>query len=489
MREIKINQAAGRAAKNFRLIGTMATVRLFKQYIPVSFILLALVEALVFVVSAMLAVEARFISDAPENVEKWLGGAVTSKVLLFAVVMFVCAISMGLYKRSFREGASGMLVRIGISFLLAMLVMSMIFYILPGLFLGRGVLGLALLFSLIGVGVTRGLFLALLDQETFKRRVLVLGTGKRAGTLAMLRRRVDQRSFTIVGFIHIKGEHDQVDSSRIINSEASLAHVAEQYEADEIVVALDDRRRGFPVHELLDCKMSGIEVVDLQTFFEREQGKLRLDCLHPSWMIFSDGFGQSPAQEYVKRAFDIVNSALLLLVTAPVMLFTAIWIKLEDGGPVFFTQVRVGQNGKLFKVIKFRSMRVDAEGDGKARWAQQNDSRVTKLGGFIRKVRIDELPQVFNVLRGDMSFVGPRPERPEFVEQLSKNIPYFSERHRVKPGITGWAQIRYPYGASESDAMEKLQYDLYYAKNHNLFLDLTVLLHTAEVILFGQGAR
>jgi sugar transferase (PEP-CTERM system associated) len=450
--------------------------------------LLAILELVVYGAAALLAVEVRFYGAPLAEIES-LMGSVFPKTVLFADVMLICGISMGLYKRSFREGASGMLVRIGISFILAMMVMSAIFYVLPSMFLGRGVLGLAFLFSLVGIGMTRGIFLSVVSQDAFKRQVLVLGTGKRAASLAQLRRRVDFRGFRIVGFIHIRGEQDLVDKDRIVESEGSIMATAMRHEADEIVVAMDDRRRGFPVKDLLDCKMSGIEVVDLLTFFERETGKIRLDCLHPSWMIFSDGFGQSTVQDYIKRVFDVGVSSLLLLLTAPAMIVTALLIKLEDGGPIFFKQVRVGLGGREFEVIKFRSMRVDAERDGKAQWAQKNDSRVTRLGNFIRKVRIDELPQVFNVFRGEMSFVGPRPERPQFVQQLSQSIEYYSERHRVKPGITGWAQIRYPYGASEKDALEKLQYDLYYAKNHNLFLDLTILLHTAEVIIFGQGAR
>lgn len=470
-----------------RVMGTMATVRLFKQYIPAPFILLAFFEFTLFVSAAILGFEARFYG----SLDNELGSRILRmlpRALFFGVVMLVCAISMGLYKRSFREGVTGVLVRVIISFFLAVLMLSLAFYALPDLFLGRAVLGLALIFAFVAVVLVRATFFATLDHDTFKRRVLVLGTGTRADTLAQLRRRVDQRGFMFVGFVHIKGEHDRIEKSRVIDNDAPLIEIAQRQEADEIVVAVDDRRRSFPVHELLDCKMSGIEVLDIQTFFERETGKLRLDCMHPSWMIFSDGFSVSPLQDYVKRGFDLVAALLLLSLTWPIMLLTALVIKIEDRGPVFFRQIRVGQNGALFPVVKFRSMRVDAEKNG-AQWAKKNDSRVTRIGGFIRKVRIDELPQIFNVLKGDMSFVGPRPERPEFVDQLSKNIPYFSERHRVKPGITGWAQIRYPYGASEKDAMEKLQYDLYYAKNHNLFLDLTVLLHTAEVILFGQGAR
>ncbi|MBI3774603.1 MAG: hypothetical protein HY273_03460 [Gammaproteobacteria bacterium] len=278
----------------------MATVRLFKQYIPAPFILLALIEFGIYALSAMLGVEARFFGSSSTAVAQSFG-AVAPKALLFASVMLISAISMGLYKRSFREGISGILVRIGISFAMAMLMISLVFYVLPDLFMGRGVLGIALVLSFIGVAISRTAFFAVLDQDTFKRRILVLGSGKRAATMAQLRRRVDHRGFYILGFVSINGEEDFVDKERIIAGEAKMIELAQRYEADEVVVAMDDRRRGFPVHELLDCKMSGIEVVDLQTFFERETGKLRLDCMHPSWMIFSDGFGQSPLQDCGRR--------------------------------------------------------------------------------------------------------------------------------------------------------------------------------------------
>jgi len=267
-----------------------------------------------------------------------------------------------------------------------------------------------------------------------------------------------------------------------------LRELAEALDVDEIVVAPDDRRKSLPVEQILECKMYGIRILQAADFFERQLGKIRLDTLHPSNVIFADGFTQAVIKSYEKRILDVVVSAAMILATLPVILATAIAIYLESGGPVLYRQERVGRRGRVFTLLKFRSMRQDAEANG-AVWALQNDSRVTRVGSFIRKTRIDELPQLLNVLKGDMSFVGPRPERPQFVAELSKAIPYYDLRHYVKPGITGWAQILYPYGASINDAREKLQYDLYYLKNYSIFLDINIVLQTMQVILWGKGAR
>jgi sugar transferase (PEP-CTERM system associated) len=256
------------------------------------------------------------------------------------------------------------------------------------------------------------------------------------------------------------------------------------------VVAMDDRRRGFPIPELLDCRLAGVDVTELLTFLERETGRVHIDLLNPSWMIFGQGFKRDPLRLFSSRVLDVLASLAVLVVALPAMALTFLAIRIEDGwqAPVLYRQARVGLDGQLFEVLKFRSMRQDAELNG-AQWAQDADPRVTRVGAIIRKLRIDELPQVFNVLRGHMSFVGPRPERPEFVAQLAEKIPYYVQRHCVKPGITGWAQLCYPYGSSEKDALEKLQYDLYYIKNNSLLFDLAILIQTAEVVLFGKGAR
>jgi sugar transferase (PEP-CTERM system associated) len=265
--------------------------------------------------------------------------------------------------------------------------------------------------------------------------------------------------------------------------------LALRHNIEEIVVAMEDRRQGFPTAALLDARLRGVRVTDLLTFLERESGRVNVALLHPSALIFSDGFRCDFLRLATKRAFDVTASLTMLVLSAPIALLTALLVYLEDRGPVFYRQVRTGQNGRPFTILKFRSMRVDAEADGRAIWARANDPRVTRVGALIRKLRLDELPQLFNVLVGQMSFVGPRPERPAFVEQLAQTVPFYRQRHYVKPGITGWAQVRYSYGASSREAQDKLEYDLYYVKNHTLAFDLAVLLQTVEIVLFRIGAR
>lgn len=464
----------------------MATLRIFNQHIPAVFLVLAIVETFMFMASTYVGVGIRFYGLSADVIAQNIGGSVFPRALAFTFILGASMTSMGLYQKQYGSGVHGKLARILLGFLGSMIAMSLLFYVAPSLYLGRGAVGIALAIAFVGVVIVRVVFYKV--HGILKRRIMVLGAGKRA-TKLLQTSAAEQRGFIFVGFIHVEGENDLVGRDKLIAKDATLLQLAHRLDIDEIVVAVDDRRRDFPLDELLDCKMSGIEVIDVQSFFERETSKVKVDILHPSWLIFSEGFRQFAWSAFIKRGADIICSLCLLILTLPFMVATAVAIRSEDRGPILFRQVRVGKGGKLFRIVKFRSMRIDAESDGKARWATQNDDRVTRIGRFIRKVRIDELPQVFNVLKGDMSFVGPRPERPEFVEQLAEKIPYFNERHRVKPGITGWAQICYPYGASEEDALEKLQFDLFYAKNHNLMLDLTVLLQTVEVILFGKGAR
>ena len=320
----------------------------------------------------------------------------------------------------------------------------------------------------------------------------VYGAGDRAAKLNVLCRHSDQIAFSFVGFVESPGEHPMVNARQYNLCERSaLGLCGLKKRLKKLLSAVNDRRKNFPMDDLLDCRLSGIDVTEPISFLERETGKVYLDMLHPSWMIFSDGFKRTNLRDYFKRAFDIFATSLLLTVVWPIFVLTALGIWLESRGrqPILYRQVRTGQNGAPFELLKFRSMRVDAEHDGIPQWAQIGDERVTAIGRFIRPFRIDELPQILNILRGDMSLVGPRPERLEFVKDLSEKIPYYSERHRVKPGLTGWAQMNFPYGSSEQDAIEKLQYDLYYVKNHSLFLDLFILIQTAEVVLFGKGAR
>ncbi len=349
----------------------------------------------------------------------------------------------------------------------------------------------ATLLWLVCVSVTRGTFSVTLGRGLLKRRILVLGNGTQAARIARLVETRQNEHFLPVSFIDVPGQtgHRPSEAAEWSAGEPDeLMEFSYRVGASEIVVAADDRR-GLPVRQLLHCKLAGIKVTDFLDFWERETRTVELDALRPSWLFYSDGFRRGPLDELLKRALDIAVSASLLILTLPLLIVTACLIKLESSGPVLYRQARVGLQGRVFTILKFRSMRVDAETDGHPRWAAKSDPRVTRVGAVIRKLRIDELAQILNVLRGDMSFVGPRPERPFFVAQLAKAIPYYAERHWVRPGITGWAQINFPYGASTDDARRKLTFDLYYVKNRSIFLDALILLQTARVIFWNQGAR
>ncbi|MBK7034662.1 MAG: TIGR03013 family PEP-CTERM/XrtA system glycosyltransferase [Ignavibacteria bacterium] len=354
----------------------------------------------------------------------------------------------------------------------------------------RELLYLSIMAAVFGVLVSRIGRSSSRDSELAKRRILVFGTGSKAIEVRDALRKADKDA-AIVGFFAAPNENDSIiQESRLVAQGGNLLDTAIALEADEIVIALSERRGGsMPMRELLDCRLNGIRVLDLASHFERTLGQIRLDSLYAGWLIFGEGFNQGVVRSVVKRIFDIIASLILLIIGAPVMAVTALLIGLETGFPLLYRQERVGYNGRLFTVIKFRSMRQDAEKHGKPIWATSSDDRVTKVGRIIRKLRIDELPQLYCVLKGDMSLVGPRPERPFFVDQLTREIPFYAVRHSVKPGLTGWAQVCYHYGASAEDAAAKLQYDLYYVKNHSLFLDLVVILETVGVVLTGKGAQ
>ena len=468
----------------------MSTLRVFNHYVRVPFVVLGVIESLGIFLSIILAHYIYLFDKEPDFrsvlADEWL------KAIVMTITLVLGFIASGLYQARLREGGLGFVLRLAIAYLLGIVGLSVLIFFMQDLFVGRRVMAYAIVLSFGFIVFIRSI-IYLTDPSIFKKRILVLGAGKRASAITELRRKADQIGFTILGFVHLRGEKDAVPKERIIDINSRLLDYVNKNDIDEIVLAIDDRRKGIPMQELLECKMHGVDVVDVITFFERETAKIRIDQLHPSWLLFSQGFNQSGFRDFIKRSFDIVVSALLLLITWPIMLFAALAVLAESkfklGTPIFYRQVRVGQGGRPFQVLKFRSMIVNAEKGGVAQWATKNDSRVTFTGKIMRKTRIDELPQIFNVFRGDMSFVGPRPERPEFVVMLAEMIPYYSERHQVKPGITGWAQLLYPYGSSEKDSLEKLQYDLYYVKNHSIFLDFLIILQTAEVVLFGRGAR
>jgi sugar transferase (PEP-CTERM system associated) len=474
----------------------LAHLRIARHYIHTPVLLLALAEAVLLFAAPYLGVYLRY-----GALPGWQSLVVPA--LTFSVVLVVCMLSMGVYEAKIREGFSGMMLRTGVAvFLLGAMAMAILSYLVPPIALDRSVLLVSCLVAFAGLGLWRWLTSSFLNDEVFKRRVVVLGTGQRALKIASrMRRRSDRRAFDLIGFIepNSNGVSNEVSAfdARVIHTDQPLPEFCAANDIDEIVVAMDERRRnqqasgGIPLDELLECRLQGLEVCDVQQFIEREAGKIDVDLLRPSWMVFSDGFIANAWRTTSKRAFDLLASAGLLMIAWPIMLVTAfaIWAESRFRHPVLYRQERVGLDGRPFEVLKFRSMQVNAEQPGEAVWAKQNDPRVTRVGAFIRKTRLDELPQLVNVLRGDMSFVGPRPERPVFVEQLKSQIPYYNHRHRVKPGVTGWAQLCYPYGASVADAKEKLQYDLYYLKNHSLLLDLIILMQTVEVVLVGDGAR
>lgn len=325
---------------------------------------------------------------------------------------------------------------------------------------------------------------------TIRYRVLVFGIGERALAVENALRH-SSPAVEIVGFYPSPMETEpRVPAKWVLARSRSLTDTAVELQADSIVVAVTERRGGaMPLRELLDCKLCGFRVMDLESYYEQTLGQIRLDALYAGWLVFGQGFRQGILRTVVKRLLDVAVGSFLLTLAWPVMALTALLIVLESGFPILYRQERVGLNGRLFNVIKFRSMRTDAEKDGKPRWAAAKDDRVTRVGRVIRKLRIDELPQLFTVLAGDMSLVGPRPERPFFVDKLMREIPFYAVRHSIKPGVTGWAQVRYHYGASVEDSAEKLQYDLYYVKNHSLFLDLLILFKTVGVVLTGKGAN
>ena len=461
-------------------------IRVFKHYLPHAVLLLGVIDFLVLI----------FAAEAGWTLRLWqIAGEVDPDVarlphmLTFAIVVQLAMVGVGVYGSDSLHSVRISVPRLFVSISLAVLVLSLIFFLVPAITFWRSNLLYAMLLALTALGLVRLTFGRTLAAEMFKRRILVLGAGPRAARLGRMAER-EGAGFRIAGFVSMND--GPVAVSEVVNRSAIRnlgAHIV-ACRADEVVLALEERRNALPLNDLLRVKTTGVHVTDLSSFLERETGRVDLDSLNPSWLIFSDGFSSGQRLSSMgKRIFDIAVSCIILAATGPLILVIALLIKLESKGPAFYRQRRVGLYGQDFDIPKLRSMRQDAEVGGIAVWAQKEDPRVTRIGAVIRKLRIDELPQAWSVLKGEMSFVGPRPERPQFVADLEARLPYYAERHMVKPGITGWAQINYPYGASIDDARQKLEYDLYYAKNYTPFLDLLILLTTVRVILQPEGAR
>jgi sugar transferase (PEP-CTERM system associated) len=453
-------------------------------------LILAVVEFLVLAVVFHLAAWLRFLGDSALLSAAF--GDILPRALIFATVHVLAMTALGMYISQSREDINGHIVRAVVAFVAGGLFLIALLYATPLSPIGRGVMLIAMALGFVSIVLTRFIVLKKVSVDALRRRVLVLGTGEKAALInTRLRRLSDRRTFQIMGFVSMPGDADGVPHDQHLDGSHGLIPLIDEHNVDEIVIAVDERRGILPMDQLIQARLRGITVTELGAFFEHESGKIKMNVLNPSWLVFSAGFDAGAVRTASKRAFDIAAASVLLVLATPLMAVTALLIWLESGlrGSIIYRQERVGQGGMSFQVLKFRSMREDAEKDGVAIWAQTDDDRITRVGRVIRKLRIDELPQVLNVLRGEMSFVGPRPERPSFVEQLTAEIPYYALRHTVKPGITGWAQLRYAYGASVKDADEKLKYDLYYVKNHSLMFDLLVLLQTFEVVIFGKGAR
>ena len=460
-------------------------IRLFKHYIPHAVVVLGLIDLILLLMAGEIAWQLRAV-----QIDITLDTFVARSSLLvsFALLVWLGMIAVGVYGpeavRSFRFAAARLLI--ALSF--AVIALSVLDFVFPGSILWRSILLYAMAIGFVALLANRLVIGRMVGMEAFRRRIVVLGAGERARRLARIAAEPDS-GFAIVANIALPDGSTRllpaVDRADI----GDLGQFVSEQGATEVVLAIEERRKALPLKDLLRIKTMGIDVNECSSFLERETGRVDLASVNPSWLIFSDGFSAGRRISSVaKRIFDVAASGVLLLITAPVILIFALWVKLDSPGPAFFRQTRVGLYGQTFEVIKLRSMRTDAEKDG-AKWAAKDDPRVTRLGKFIRKVRIDELPQTWSVLKGDMSFVGPRPEVPHFVSELEQHMPFYAERHMVKPGITGWAQINYPYGASIEDARHKLEYDLYYAKNYTPFLDLLILLQTLRVILWPEGAR
>lgn len=414
-----------------------------------------------------------------------LGGI---KIYAFILVLLFSSYLCELYDFEKNAGKKEILVRIGINIVLSFLLLSVIYYLIPGLLIGRGWLTISLAcFGLLQFFCHIG-YRWCSNIPGLAKRVLVLGTGPLANKIGGLILSTNHNHL-LSGYFHCLGETAKVPSVHILNNGDGLIETIKKEKAKKIVISLSERRGVFPLKDLLACKLSGIEVVDAPSFYEEITGKLLIEDITPSWLIFSDGFKITYFRRIFKRIFDLFFAVIALIIVMPLIPVISLLIKIDSRGPVFFKQKRVGEGEKQFILYKFRTMHQDAESKTGAVWAQKNDPRITKVGKFLRKSRIDEIPQLFNVLKGEMSFIGPRPERPEMIRKLEAVIPYYSGRHTVKPGITGWAQIKYSYGASVEDALEKLRYDLFYIKHSSLFLDLLIILETIKVVLFGRGGR
>ena len=460
-------------------------LRLFRHHIALASVLQLVADGVLCFVAFLVAGMTQLGPYGASHAE-WVGPAV-----VFALLMTGVGASLGLYQQS-ETDRPGVFVGRAVLVVLAGLAASYLaLSFVPAAASVRDASWLAALYAFVGMIVTRQVMRAVSSTPASGTRVLIVGTGPEAQEVANALQTHPRARSDVVGFYDAAdGGGGPKVGGRIFARSTDLAELVQRLEIEEVIVSVREQRGGvLPLRGLLECRVSGVRVMDLPAFYERVRGEVPIDSLKASWLIYGQGFAQDFLRSAIKRVFDYATSTSLFLLALPVMCVTAIAIRLESPGPIVYRQERVGLGGRRFSCLKFRSMRADAEANGVAQWAGQNDARITRVGRFIRKYRIDELPQLLNVLSGDMSLVGPRPERPCFVDQLKDEIRFYDLRHSVKPGLTGWAQVRYSYGASVEDATRKLQFDLYYVKNHSLFLDVIILVDTVRVVLFGEGSR
>jgi len=414
------------------------------------------------------------------------------KVLLVALVAQFSLYFNDLYEIRVSESTLDLATHLLQAVGMMSVALAVIYFLWPAAIIGRWVFFLSLVFLIALLVSWRFLYTLAIRRRMFTSKTLMVGAGELAADILKAVSQRKDLSYDILGILSHPEEKTVIAEDQglpLRHGFENLCDLAELEEVSSIIVALDDKRGIMPYKELLNCKVRGLSVIDGESFYERITGRLLVEKINPGWLIFSDGFRKSSLTRFLKRLVDFVTAVVMLILFLPVMVIVAAAVKLDSPGPVVFSQERVGEEGRVFMIHKFRSMRKDAEEETGPVWAEKDDPRITRVGRVIRKLRIDELPQLLNILSGEMSFVGPRPERPYFVERLRRTAPYYNERFTVKPGLSGWAQVMYAYGASEEDALEKLKYDLYYIKNMSLVLDLVVIFHTVKIVLLGRGSR
>jgi sugar transferase (PEP-CTERM system associated) len=466
-------------------------IRLFNRYIPIKYVLFFFAEHLILLGCGYLVVALRAMALHSEFNPASIGHpTLFAKIFFITIVCQLCLSYNQLYTR-ITPPIGMLLTRLFQSFAVAWLILFVLYFLLPGLETGRPIFLLHISLGPILLALVRLGLADVLSRDEFKEKVLIVGSGHLAKLVGRHLMAHHDPGFEVIGFIDQDPARigAPVINPKVIGTPDQIPAIVQAHNVKKVVIALPERRGRLPMEPLLACKVRGVEVLDGQCFYERLTGKIILEGLNPGWLIFSEGFSRQRLTLTIKRIGDITTAAIGLAIAGPIMLLLAIIIKLDSKGPAFYRQKRVGEGQQSFTLLKLRSMRTDAEAHDSPVWAVQDDPRTTRIGRIIRKLRLDELPQMVNVLKGEMSFVGPRPERPEFVTTLAHKVPYYNLRHSVKPGITGWAQIRYPYGASVEDAVEKMHYDLYYIKNLSLGFDLLILFETVRIMLLGKGAR